>query len=98
MLDVLFLRRSVIVIVIRCRYIDDAVVQLLKSAEVHYGEAHDNPTLYKCQVFKQNRLIDIAGIVKHEHFFTQPLSRRTVAYMWGLVCSKTVLQYVTSTC
>ena len=69
-------------------YIDDAIVKLLKSAEKRYSAAYDNPTLYKCPVFNQSRLIDVAGIVEHEHFFTQSLSRRTVAYMWSMVCLK----------
>jgi len=66
------------------KYFDDAIVELLKSAEKRYSAAYDNPTLSKCRVFNQSRLIDVAGIVEHEHFFTQSLSRRTVAYMWSL--------------
>ena len=68
------------------RYIDDAIVKLLKSAEKRYSAAYDNPTLYKCPVFNHSRLIDVAGRVEHEYFFTQSLSRRTVAYMWSMVC------------
>jgi len=66
------------------RYIDDAIVKLLKSAEKRYSAAYDNPTLYKCPVFNHSRLIDVAGRVEHEYFFTQSLSRRTVAYMWSM--------------
>ena len=69
-------------------YIDEAIVKLLKSAEKRYSAAYDNPTLHKCPVFNQSRLIDVAGMVEHEHFFTQSLSRRTVAYMWSMVCFK----------
>ena len=72
-------------VVLTFRYIDDTMIKLLNISQHCYQDHYSNPVLSKSPIFKNRRLIDVAGELEYETFFSQTIARRIVAYEWRQV-------------